>query len=245
LHFYRPTLAASRKPRLGFELLSELVFRPLAHPLVLALAPLRVPPPAVVLAGNAVGVAAAVELARGHLVVAALLVQLKTLLDGADGQLARATNRVTAFGRYLDSESDLLVDAALFAALGWYAHAPLAALAGFCMLTAVLSVNFNVERIARGTAPAWDTSVLGRVYALLYGWQDRALDRVLARVRIRPWHVGALANLGMSTQLALFGVCLALGRPLVYVWLLLAQVVVVTGLFTVFVPNREVSLEHR
>ena len=57
--------------------------------------------------------------ARGHLVAAALLVQLKTLLDNADGQLARLTGRVTAFGRYLDSECDLLVNAALFAAVGW------------------------------------------------------------------------------------------------------------------------------
>ena len=64
---------------------------------------------------TAFGVAGAVELARGHLVVAALLVQAKTVFDNADGQLARLTGRVTAFGRYLDSECDLLVDAALFA----------------------------------------------------------------------------------------------------------------------------------
>ena len=57
-----------------------------------------------------------VELGRGSLLVAALLVQLKTLLDNADGQLARLTGRTSAFGRYLDSEVDLLVNAALFAA---------------------------------------------------------------------------------------------------------------------------------
>ena len=50
--------------------------------------------------------------------LAAVLLQVKTVLDGADGQLARALDRVTVLGRYLDSESDLLVDAALFAALG-------------------------------------------------------------------------------------------------------------------------------
>ena len=42
--------------------------------------------------------------------------QLKTLLDNADGQLARLTGSTSAFGRYLDSELDLLVNAALFAA---------------------------------------------------------------------------------------------------------------------------------
>jgi hypothetical protein len=99
----------SRKSRHGTELLCEYVFRPLAQPLVLVLLPLRVPPPAVVLASGASGLAAAVELGRGHLLVAAGLVQLKTVLDNADGQLARLSARISALGRYLDSEVDLLV----------------------------------------------------------------------------------------------------------------------------------------
>jgi phosphatidylglycerophosphate synthase len=140
-------LARSRKSRAVQEWLCERLFRPLAHVVVLALAPLRVPPPVVVLAAAAVGVAGAVELARGELVVAALLVQLKTVLDNADGQLARLTGRVTALGRYLDSLCDLFVDAALFAALGWYTGRPIAAAIGFVALTALLSVNFNAERI--------------------------------------------------------------------------------------------------
>jgi phosphatidylglycerophosphate synthase len=224
--------------------LCEVVFRPLAHLVVLALAPLRVPPPAVVAASAAFGLFGAVELARGHLVVAALLVQAKTVFDNADGQLARLTGRVTAFGRYLDSECDLLVDAALFAGLGWYTGRPVAAAAGFVALTAILSVNFNVERLARDAPATWDASVLGRAYGLLYGWQDRLADRLL-RERPSLVAVGALAQLGMSSQLAVFGVCLATGRPLLYVWLLLAQVVFVAGLCLLTPSTQEVSLEHR
>ena len=67
---------------------------------------------------GAAGIAGAVELARGQLVAAALLIQLKTVLDNADGQLARLSGQVTLLGRYLDSLCDLLVDAALFAGLG-------------------------------------------------------------------------------------------------------------------------------
>jgi phosphatidylglycerophosphate synthase len=219
--------------------LCEHVFRPLAHVVVLALAPLRVPPPAVVLLAAATGIAGAVELARGHLVVAALLVQLKTVLDNADGQLARLTGRVTAFGRYLDSECDLLVNAALFAALGsvW-------AIPGFVLLTLILSVNFNVERLSRGGVAAWDPSPLGRVYAVVYGWQDRLADRLLGGRSIQPWQVTALANAGMSTQLAAFGLCMALGRPLAFVWLLAAEALAIVTLLTVH-PKQEVSLEHR
>jgi phosphatidylglycerophosphate synthase len=209
---------------------------------VLALAPLRAPPPAVVLVSAAFGVGGAVELARGHLVVAALFVQAKTVFDNADGQLARLTGRVTDFGRYLDSECDLLVDAALFAGLGWYTGRPFIAALGFVALTAVLSVNFNVERLARGTAATWDASVLGRVYGFVYGWQDRLADRFL-RGRFDLLTVGALAQLGMSSQLAVFGVCMAAGSPVVYVWLLSAQVVLVAGL-CLLIPPKEVSLEH-
>jgi phosphatidylglycerophosphate synthase len=222
----------------------ELVFRPLAHLVVLALAPLRVPPPAVVLAGAAFGFAGAVEIGRGHFVAAALLVQVKTVLDNADGQLARLTGRVSAFGRYLDSECDLLVNAALFAGLGWNTGRPWLAAAGFVTLTAVLSINFNVERLARGAAASWDGSILGRTYGILYGWQDRLVERFL-RGRADLFTVGTLAQLGLSSQLAVFGICLALGRPLVYVWVLLAQVVFVAGLCVSTSSNQEVSLEHR
>jgi archaetidylinositol phosphate synthase len=219
--------------------LCEHVFRPVAHVVVLTLAPLRVPPPAVVLAAAATGVAAAVELALGHLIVAALLVQLKTVLDNADGQLARLTGRATVFGRYLDSECDLLVNVALFAALG----TPFALL-GFVLLTLILSTNFNVERLSRGAPAGWDSSPLGRVYGLLYGWQDRLAERIIGGRAIQSWQVTTLANLGMTTQLAAFGLCMVLGHPLAFVWVLIAEALVVVAALSVH-PKQEVSLEHR
>ncbi|MDX6467689.1 MAG: hypothetical protein QOI27_2729 [Gaiellaceae bacterium] len=236
-------LARSRKSRAAKDVLCEAVYRPLAHIVVLALLPLRVPPPAVVLASGAAGVAGAVELARGHLVVAALLVQLKTVLDNADGQLARLSGRVTLLGRYLDSLCDLLVDAALFAAVGWYADAPVVALLGFLALTAVLSINFNLERLYRGAAISIPeaqglTHVLQRAYAVAYGWQDVLADRFVER-RLRgaseerraAYHdrltVSVLANLGMTPQLAAFGVCIAVGHPRAFMWVLAGEVVLV------------------
>ncbi len=237
------SLACSRKARAGTDVLCERVYRPLAHLVVLALLPLRVPPPVVVLAAAATGVAGAVELARGQLVVAALLIQLKTVLDNADGQLARLSGRVTLLGRYLDSECDLVVDAALFAALGWYANAPAAALFGFVALTAVLSVNFNVERLYRGAAVSVPeahglTLLLQRVYAVGYGWQDRLVERfVESRLRgasdeaRSAYHdrrtVAVLANMGMTPQLAAFGVCTAVGHPLAFVWVLAGELLLV------------------
>ncbi len=234
----------SLKPSPTTEFLSHYAFRPLAHLLVLAFLPLRVPAPAVVLVGTAAGMAAAVELARGHLLVAALLLVLKTVLDNADGQLARASGRVSALGRYLDSESDLLVNAALFAAIGYWSGEPLVAAAAFLVLTLVLSVNFNLRRLylrERGEAaeampPAQGAAaVLREVYDVVYAPQDRAVE-AFVRWRLRRlraaadarlvYHdratIGALHNIGLSGQMAALALCLASGDPLLYVWLVFA-----------------------
>lgn len=235
-------LARSRKPRRGTELVCEKVFRPLAHPLVLLFARLRVPPPAVVVAAGTAGLAAAVELGRGSLLVAALLVQVKTLLDNADGQLARLMGRTSAFGRYLDSEVDLLVNAALFAALAWTAGHAVLVLLAFLALTSVLSLNFNAERLSRAATGEPEsggraTSVLRRIYRLVYSPQDRLAESIVAHrpAVAGPVAVASLANLGMSTQLAAFGLLMAIGHPLAFVWLALAELAVIA---LVLLPRR-------
>jgi phosphatidylglycerophosphate synthase len=220
----------------------EKVFRPLAHPLVLLFARLRVPPPLVVAAAGAAGLGAAVELGHGSLLAAALLLQLKTLFDNADGQLARLTGRTSSFGRYLDSEVDLLVNAALFAGLAWMTARPALALAGFLALTSVLSLNFNAERLSRAVeaepeAEGRATATLRHVYRVVYTPQDRLAESLVARrpALAGPTAVSLLANLGMSTQLAVFGLLTALGHSLAFAWLALAQVAVIA---LVLLPRR-------
>lgn len=217
-------------------MLCELVYRPLAHLVVLVCLPLRVPPPAVVAASAAAGLAGAVEIGRGHLVAAALLLQLKTVLDNADGQLARASNRVTVLGRYLDSESDLFVNAAIFIGLGWVTGETWLALLAFLVLTLVLSVDFNLERLYRRElgepgeampaatgAAAW----LAQVYRVVYAPQDRLVESfVKSRARGRAGYhdratLAIVANYGLSTQLAVLGICLAAGHPSAYLWIVL------------------------
>jgi archaetidylinositol phosphate synthase len=237
----RASLRTSRKQRPSVELACELFFRPVAHVLVLGLLPLRVPPPAVVFAATATGLGAAAELWRGHLWVAAILLQVKTVLDNADGQLARAAGKVSVFGRYLDSESDLLIDAALFLALGHVTGSWLLAAVAFVVLTLVLSIDFGLEllyRRERGElrearpAATGVAAVLARVYDVVYAPQDRLVEQAVER-RLRragpqarlAYHDRAtlmiLANYGLSTQLAALGLCLALGQPKAYLWLVI------------------------
>jgi len=235
-----PTLRSTRKARAAgsTELLCEAVFRPLAHAVVLALLPLRVPPPAVVLAATGTRLAAAVEIGRRDFIGSALLLQLKTLLDNADGQLARAAGRVSVFGRYLDSESDLLVDAALFVALGRVTGRWWLALASFVALTLVLSIDFNLERLSRrergedhqaSPQAHGAAAVLARVYGVVYAPQDRLVEWFVERrlrgvghaERLRyhdPATLTVVANFGLSTQLAVLGICLVAGSPTAYLW---------------------------
>lgn len=248
-----------RKGRPGRELAAS-AFQALGGPLVTVLLRLRVPPPAVVLAHTAVGLAAAVAIGSGALVAGALLLQLKTLLDGADGQLARASGRVTALGRYLDTEADFLVNAAVFGALAAATGAPWLALAAFCALTLVLSADFNVTALhleTRGT-PEPPPRATGRIaertlahaYAIVFAPQDRLvravsgtrLRRILAderdpgiRERVsRAYHddttATILANAGLSTQYLVLGVCLALGLPEVYLWLVVGSLALLPAL---------------
>jgi len=245
----------SGKRRPGRELVVEAGFGPLANALVRVLLPLRVPPPTVVLANAAAGLLAAFAIARGELVLAALLLQLKTLLDNADGRLARASGRISVLGRYLDTEADVVVNAALFAGLASATGQPWLALAAFCSLTLVLSVDFNVERLyheARGEVPGPPAPserpaerVLERIYGAVFAPQDRLVRTIVSR-RLRrilsseedserrreatlayhdPLSVVVLANLGLSTQLAVLGVCLVLGEPSVYLVLAATGVV--------------------
>jgi phosphatidylglycerophosphate synthase len=239
------------KERPGRELLVASIFGPLADALVLALLPLRIRPTAVVLANAVAGLAAAAALGASALLAAALLLQLKTLLDNADGRLARASGRVTLVGRYLDTEADLVVNATLFAVLGSITGQPWLALAAFCALTLVLSVDFNLERLfreVRGDSPELPTAsgsrserALERVYETVFAPQDRLVRAVAAgrleRILVReqdPGHrlratlayhdrltVTALANLGLSTQLTVLGVCLVVEAPSAYLWLVL------------------------
>ncbi len=191
--------SAGVKPRPRHELVMRAV-HPLVGPGVRALARLGVEPWQVVVAHGALGLAAAALVATSSpaaWAVAALLLQLKTLLDNLDGSLARATGRVTELGRYLDTGVDLIVNAALFAALA--AHGPWpAALAAFLVLTGLLSYDFNAERLHReahgevagqqlGAPPAtaWERTALvlfRGLYRALLAPQDAAVRALELRL---------------------------------------------------------------
>jgi phosphatidylglycerophosphate synthase len=183
------------KPRPRSEIVMRLI-RPVALQGVAWLARYKVNPQHVVLTHGVLGLAAAALVAVGGTsaaTVAAGLLIAKVVLDNIDGGLARATGQVTLTGRYLDTVVDFLVNIALFAALT--AHGPTAAvLLAIPVLTLVLSIDYNLERLyreARGQRHELEREIdvpMGaprRVYALLRGTyqslfapQDRLVEAI-------------------------------------------------------------------
>jgi archaetidylinositol phosphate synthase len=257
------TFEKSLKPRPRIEYVSEYGFRRLAHLVVLVLLPLQVAPTNLVIFHTLLGVFAGFLIAQNQLLWAAVLIQIKTVLDNADGQLARASGMVTEIGRYADTEGDFVVNLALFAGLGALTGQWWLALLGFVVFTLMLSLDFNWEYLYRFERqeyfrPAPDTSKenqsvlrgLEWFYATVFKPQDNLLRAVSearfaavyakypnpqARGEARLVYHEAdsllvLANLELSTQLLVLGVCLVLGIPQVFLWFVVLCGVVCLGL---------------
>lgn len=233
-----PSLAQTRKARPASEWAAERVFRPLAQVLVAPAARAKLKPTGVVLFHTGLTLLSAVQLRRGARLAPALLLQLKTVLDNLDGQLARATDQTTLSGRYLDSEMDVLGNLALLAAL----HGPVIGPVATLLLSLILSADYLWERdyrLARGEifrVPAAqggdDPAVLAALeglYKLYFVPQERLLSRLFeARLRAvagpqptardrqaytPPAALTLSANLGLSSQLLLLGALTLLKRP--------------------------------
>jgi phosphatidylglycerophosphate synthase len=173
--------------------------RPVARWLVSVLLPTAVSPIQVTLAFTVVGLAAALLFAldRG-LWTAALLLLVKSALDGADGSLARARGTPSRVGRFLDSVCDFIVNLAVFTGIaageiqrGSSPAILLVALAALvsAMLQVSLYNRFYVLYRAQaggdqtshvtedsaggypGDNPDW-LRWLYSAYRVIYGWQD-------------------------------------------------------------------------
>jgi len=87
------------------------------EPIALLLGRIGFSPDALTLVGFGIVLIASARVATGHWAQAAGILIAGTLFDGLDGTLARATNRVTAFGAFFDSSLDRAAEAAIYAGI--------------------------------------------------------------------------------------------------------------------------------
>lgn len=101
-----------REPREPFSFKDAV--RQLLYPLVRLLSALRVRPDTLTVLGWTLSVGSAVLFGLGYARIAGLVMLLGGLFDALDGAVARESNRMSAFGAFLDSTLDRLSEAAIF-----------------------------------------------------------------------------------------------------------------------------------
>ena len=131
-----------RKP-FSFKETSKNAFRQLLHPLVRLLSALRVRPDTLTVLGWTLSVASAVLFGLGYARLAGAVMLLGGLFDALDGAVARESNRMSAFGAFLDSTLDRLSESTIFVGIVFfYAASDLpygALLAGTAMVFSLLT----------------------------------------------------------------------------------------------------------
>jgi len=235
-------------PQAAFLDLSDYA-RPAALWLVRALLATPVTPIHITLVFTGVGLAAAVLFALDRwLALAGVLLLLKSMLDAADGSLARARQKPSRVGRFLDSVCDFVVTVAVFGGIAAGQHARtgestwlLAALAAVCATFQCSVFSYYYVRYRAQTGGDQTSQVdesesggyagdnptalkiLHTLYQLIYGWQDALmaqLDGWLApqNAQLTPTFLTATTVLGLGSQLFVTAGCAALGQPLWALW---------------------------
>jgi CDP-diacylglycerol--serine O-phosphatidyltransferase len=167
---------------------------------------------------------------------AALFLILKSILDAADGELARVKETPSYTGRYLDSIADSILNAIIFYVLWQMTNTSLVtAILAFLGLQlqgtlynyyyVILRNRFDGDTTSRvvETDPPVAFSgenqrvvnMLFRLYTLLYGLFDRTiffLDSKASEGKITPnWFMTAVSAFGLGSQLMIIAIMLVLG----------------------------------
>jgi phosphatidylglycerophosphate synthase len=161
---------------------------------------------------------------------------LKSILDAADGQLARTKNQPSYTGRYLDSILDSLLNIGLIVSIAIFTHTNLgwALLAYLCMQTQGTLYNYYHVILRHSTDGEITSQIfenqspkaypeesqamvnfLFRLFRLLYKVFDDfiyALDPNASKASVTPkWFMFLVSFYGLGFQLLLMAVFLVLG----------------------------------
>lgn len=171
-----------------------------------------------------------------HFLLAAFFLILKSILDAADGELARLKNTPSYTGRYLDSVSDIILNAIILFAIWkitdaniWYT---LIAFLGLQLqgtlynyYYVIIRNRFNgdtTSRIFEDKVPKalpgesqTSVNILFKLYKTLYGSFDKIiymLDSNASTGKILPnWLMTTLSVFGLGFQLLIIAILLVLG----------------------------------
>ena len=167
---------------------------------------------------------------------AAFFLLLKSILDAADGELARVKKTPSHTGRYLDSVADIILNFFIFSAL-WYCTEANVIITFFAFLGiqlqgtlynyyyVILRNNVNGDTTSRvfelnspaalGDEKQKNVDLLFRIYKGLYGLFDRVIYLLDSNApkskKIPKFLMTALSTFGLGFQLLIISLMLVLG----------------------------------
>jgi hypothetical protein len=172
----------------------------------------------------------------GNFLAAAFFLIFKSILDAADGELARVKNTPSYTGRYLDSIADIILNAILLMAIWHISNSNIWAMVlAFVGLQlqgtlynyyyVILRNKFNgdtTSRVFENETPIalkdekqQHVNILFKLYKLFYGSFDKAiyvLDKDASKGKTTPnWLMTAISTFGLGFQLLLIAILLVLG----------------------------------
>ena len=182
------------------------------------------------------GLLAVVCILSGYFWAAAFFLIFKSILDAADGELARLKKTPSYTGRYFDSVADIILNLLIILAIGYVADSSLAytilAFLGIQLQGTLYNYYYVIlrtrldgdttSRIFENETPIAlkgekqkNVNILFGLYKTFYGFFDKAifiLDRNAFKSDWFPkWFMTAVSTLGLGFQLLIIGVMLVLG----------------------------------
>lgn len=210
--------------------------RPAARAITHFLKETAITPIHVTIAFTISGIIAIWCILNGYVWAAAFFLILKSILDAADGELARVKETPSYTGRYLDSVADILLNALIFSTLWYLANASflytLLAFLGMQLQGTIYNYYYVILRnrfngdttsrifekhppVALAGEEQRNVNILFFLYRGLYGTFDKAiylLDRSAVKsVWFPNWFMTIVSLLGLGSQLLIISVFLILG----------------------------------
>jgi phosphatidylglycerophosphate synthase len=144
---------------------SRYVNRRFSVPIASALSHTPLTPNAVSVIALGVAVAAGALLAIGRNIEGGVLIQISSIVDGVDGDLARAKSMTSTFGGLFDAVLDRYADAAIVAGMAWYAYRyedwPGPLVVGFVAIVGALLVSYSRARLETAGGRGVASDLLG------------------------------------------------------------------------------------
>jgi phosphatidylglycerophosphate synthase len=180
------------------------------------------------------GLIALVSIIYHYYWATAFLLVLKSILDGADGELARLKNQPSYVGRYLDSVSDIILNFLILLTI-WYITDTsiiwtILAFIGIQLQGTLYNYYYVIlrnkfagdttSRIFEEEAPKAfkgekqkNVNLLFKIYYLLYSRFDKAIYRLDKKAihdnHLPNWLMTAVSTFGLGFQLLIIGLMLA------------------------------------